>query len=139
MSESNFILYQGHCFHLFRNTWFEAIENYLSRKLTEHLKIDLESIPSHLRVSCKIGDLLRQVDKEYSFTANYVKGSGDAYSDLKERFRPDKRYLPPIRILGGNRQDAAFKGALPVYDGQGDMLMIICYSVQCSLYWDQWR
>ncbi len=48
MSESNLILYQGHCFHHLRNTWFEAIENYLSRKLTEHLKLDLESIPSHL-------------------------------------------------------------------------------------------
>jgi hypothetical protein len=31
--------------------------------------------------------------------------------------------LPPIRALGGNRQDAAFEGALPVYNGHGDMLI----------------
>ena len=114
MSEQDLILYQGHCFNHLRNTWFEAIELYLSRKVTDLLRDDLESIPLHLCVSCKLGDLLRQVDKEYSFTTNYFKGSGDAYSDWKERFRPGKRYMPPIRVLGGNRQDAAFEGALPV-------------------------
>ncbi len=83
-----------------------------------------------MRVSCKISDLLRQIDKEYSFTANYFKGSGDDYADWKERFRPGKRYLPPIRVLGGNRQDAAFEGALPVYDGRGDMLI---FTNECLL------
>ncbi len=117
MSGPELILYQGHCFHHLRNTWFETIENYLSRKLTDCLRHDLGVIPSHLRVFCKISNLLRQVDKEYSFTANYFKGSGNEYADWRERFHPGKRYLPPIRILGGNRQDAAFKGALPVYDG----------------------
>jgi hypothetical protein len=130
MSGPDLILFQGHCFHHLRNTWFEAIENYLSRKLTNYLRQDLESIPSHLRVSCKISDLLRQVDKEYSFTANYFKGSGNEYADWKERFRPGKRYLPPIRVLGGNRQDAAFEGALPVYDGQADMLI---FTNECLL------
>ena len=74
MSGTDLILYQGHCFHHLRNTWFEAIENYLSQKLTAYLRHDLESIPLHLRVSCKISDLLRQLDKEYSFTANYFQG-----------------------------------------------------------------
>jgi hypothetical protein len=74
-------------------------------------------------MSCKISDLLRQVDKEYNFTANYFKGSGNEYADWKERFRPGKIYLPSIRVLGGNRQDSAFEGALPVYDGQADMLI----------------
>ncbi len=31
--------------------------------------------------------------------------------------------MPPIRVLGGNRQDAAFEGALPVHDGRGNMLI----------------
>jgi hypothetical protein len=123
MSGPELILYQGHCFHHLRNTWFEAIENYKARKLSEYLQLDLESIPLHLRVSCKISDLLCQVDKEYSFTANYFKGNGNKYADWKERFRPGKRYLPPIRVIGGNQQDAAYKGALPVYDGRADMLI----------------
>jgi hypothetical protein len=87
-------------------------------------------IPSHLCISCKIGGLLCQVDKEYSFIAYYFKGSGDAYSDWKERFCLGKRYLPPIRVLGGILQDAAFEGALPVYDRRGDMLI---FTNECLL------
>jgi hypothetical protein len=87
----------------------------------DYLKHDLESIPSHLRVSCKISDLLCQVNKEYSFTASYFKGSGDDYADWKERFCPGKYYLPPIHVLGGNRQDRAFEGVLPMYDGHGNI------------------
>jgi hypothetical protein len=74
-------------------------------------------------VSCKISNLLRQVNKEYSFTTNYFKGNSNNYADWKERFCLGKRYLPPIKVLGGNPQDAAFEGALPVYDGHADMLI----------------
>ena len=130
MRNVDLILYQGHCFNHLRNTWFESIENYLSRKLTEYLKHDLELIPSHLCVSCKISNLLRQVDKEYSFTANYFKGSGEDYADWKKRFCPSKRYLPPICVLGGNRQDASFEGARPVYDGRAYMLI---FTNECLL------
>jgi hypothetical protein len=52
-----------------------------------------------------------------SIVSHYFKGSGNEYADWKEHFCLDKRYLPPIRVLGGNQQDAAFEGALPVYDG----------------------
>jgi hypothetical protein len=58
LNDQDLILYQGHCFNLLQNTWFEAMENYLSRKITDFLTHDLELIPLHLRVSCKIGDLL---------------------------------------------------------------------------------
>ena len=102
MSNSDLILFQAHCFNHLRNTWFEAIKSYLSRKVMEYVKRDLELIPLHLHVSCKISDLLCQVDTEYSFTANYFKGSGDNYADWKERVRPGKLYLPPICVLGGN-------------------------------------
>ncbi len=37
MNDQDLILYQGHCFNHLWNTWFEAIENYLSRKITEFL------------------------------------------------------------------------------------------------------
>jgi hypothetical protein len=90
MNDLDLILYQGHCFNHLRNTWFEGIENYLSRKITDHLKNDLEIIPSHLQVSCKISDLLCQVVKQYSFTANYFKGSSDDYADCKEGYPPSR-------------------------------------------------
>ncbi len=123
MSDRELVIYQGHCFHHLRNTWFEAIENFLTKKISDDLRDDLEEIPSFLRVAKSLGELLRQVDKEYSFTANYPKGSGADYADWKERYRPGKRYLPPIRVLGGNRQDSSFEGALPIYDGRADMMM----------------
>ena len=63
MSPMALILYQGHCFHHLCNTWFEAIENYVSRKLNEWLQHDLELILSHLRVSCKISDCHRPPDQ----------------------------------------------------------------------------
>ena len=30
----------------------------------------------------------------------------------------------PIHVLGDNRQDVAFEGALPVYDRRGNMLIL---------------
>ena len=63
MSNSYLILFQAHCFNHLWNTWFKAIESYLSRKVTEYVKRDLKLIPLHLRVSCKISDLLCQVDR----------------------------------------------------------------------------
>ena len=86
---------------------------------------------SHLIcIACHLSELLLQDDKEYSFTANYAKGSGDDYYDWKVRYRPGKRYLPIIRVVGGNRQDSAFEGALPVYDGLDDML---AFTHECLL------
>ncbi len=62
MSDADLILFHWHCFNHLRNTWFEAIENYL-KKTDRISKAYLKLIPRHLRVSCKISDLLRQVDK----------------------------------------------------------------------------
>jgi hypothetical protein len=38
--------------------------------------------------------------------------------------------LTPIKVLGGNQQDLAFKGALPLYDGRGGMLI---FTNECLL------
>ena len=66
--------------------------------------------------------MLIQADKEFNLTCNYKKGDGDGYEHYKEVKHPGKRYLPIIRVTGGARQDAAFEGALPLYDGRADML-----------------
>ena len=77
-------------------------------------------------------DLLRMVDKEYNRTANYAKGTGDQYADWLGRFRPGRRYLPIVRVLGGNRQDASFEGAFPIYDSMSDMLKYTDQCLMCS-------
>ena len=121
--ESERVVYQGSCHNHLRNTWMDHVETYLARKLEDHLKHDLELIPSHLRVTCRLSELLIQVDKEYNFSANYPKGHGDAFHDWLKKYHPGKRFLPTIRVCGGSRQDYAFEGAFPVYDALDEMLL----------------
>ena len=122
LGEDQLVIHQAHCFNHLRNIWMGAVELYLTKKMIDVFKHDLELIPFQYRVACSLSELLIQVDKEYNFTANYPKGSGEAYHDWKQRFRPGKRYLPIIRVLGGNRQDSSFEGALAIYDGRADMM-----------------
>ena len=58
MAYEDLHIYQGHCFNHLRNVWFEKIETFLAKKLKSHLKHDLDLIPPHIRVSCKLSDLL---------------------------------------------------------------------------------
>jgi hypothetical protein len=123
-------MYQTNCFQHLRNIWMGAVEDMMAKKLGAHLKHDLELIPPHLRVACRLSELVLQTDKEYNDCANYAKGSGDDYHGWRQRYRPGKRYLPVIRVAGGTRQDSAFEGALPVYDGLDDML---AFTHECLL------
>ena len=91
-------------------------ELFLTRKLEEHMKHDHELIPSNLHVTCRLRELLIQVDKQDNKTANYAKDHCADYLDYRLRYCPGMHYLPVICVCGGNRQDSAFEGALPVYD-----------------------
>ena len=96
------------------------------------MKDDLELIPSHLRVTCKLGDLARMVDKECNLTCSYRKGHGDEFSHYKELFHPGKRWLPIVRVLGGNRQDGSFEAALPIYDQHEDIVAFLTKELENS-------
>jgi len=122
LSKEQLVIFQGNCFNHLRNVWLKQVENYLGRKLEDVMKIELGLLPPHLRVSCYLSELSRQVDKECNVTCNYPKGHGNEYCDWKEEFHPGKRWLPVIRALGGNRQDGAFEAALPIYDQRQDIL-----------------
>ena len=122
--------------------------NHLSSKFTELLCNDLAIIPPHLRVTCSIGHILRACDKEFAFTANYAKGHGSMFHAWMESFRPGLLFVPVVRVLNGNRQDASFEGAFPLYVGHSHMVaflnerlcaskttlyMILCSSKACPL------
>ena len=92
------------------------------KKLQAHLKQDLDHIASHLHIACFLSELFQQVDKEYSKKSNHMKGHGRVFKGWLIWYHPVKQYLPAIQVLGKNRQDAAFEGSLPVYDGLDDML-----------------
>ena len=131
------------------NTWMDAVEVFLGHTLEDHLTHSLDLIPPHLRVTCRLSELLIQIDKEYNFSANYPKGHGDAFHDWLMKYYPGKRFLPTIRVCGGKRQDSAFEGALPVFDALDEMLAFtgecllsgekIFFSVVCFIHWDQWK
>jgi len=132
LREDELKIYQGNCWNHLRNVWLGAVEKYLDKKLQDIMKNDLALIPPHLRVTCNLGELNRQVDKECNVTCNYKKGHGDEYQDYKEEFHPGKRWLPVIRALGGTRQDGSFEAALPIYDQRQDILNFLAKELDIS-------
>jgi hypothetical protein len=80
------IIYQGSCHNHLRNTWMDQVELYLIRSLENHLKESFDIIPPHLRVTCRLSELLIQVDKEYNYTANCPKGHDDAFHDWLHKY-----------------------------------------------------
>jgi hypothetical protein len=108
-------LYQGNFHQHLRNILVEAGVNHLLSKLSELPCNDLAIIPPHLCVTCKIGDILQACDKEFNFTANYAKEHGSMFHAWMETFCPGSLFVPVVRVLGGNRQDAFFEGVFPLY------------------------
>jgi len=118
-------LYQGNCHHHLRNILVESGANHLSSKLSHLLCEDIAIIPPHPCVTCKIGDILRACDKEFNLTANYAKGHGGMFHAWMETFRPGSLFVPVVRVLNGNQQDAAFEGAFPLYIGRSHMVAFL--------------
>lgn len=116
------IMYQGDCLHHIRCVLFNAIDNFLGAKLEEHLSHSLKLVPKNVRVSCRLGDVNIQCDKEFNETANYAKGHGDMFGRHLARNHPDKPRLTCVRVMGGTRQDASFEGAVPIFDMVDEML-----------------
>ena len=98
-------------------------------------------------MTCSINHILRACDKEFAFTANYAKGHGGMFHAWMETFRPGSLFVPVVRVLNGNRQDASFEGAFPLYVGRSHMvaflnerlcagkpiLYMTCFSNVCQL------
>jgi hypothetical protein len=118
-------LYHGNCHQHLCNILVEAGANHLSFKLSHLLCEDLAIIPPHLCVTCKIGDILRACNKEFNFTANYAKGHGGMFHAWMETFRPGSLFVPVVRVLNGNQQDASFEGAFPLYVGHSHMVAFL--------------
>ncbi len=116
-------MYQGNCHQHLCNILVKVGVNYLSSKLSELLCDNLAIIPPHLHVTGKIGDILRTCDKEFNFTANYSKGQSSMFHAWMETLCPGSLFVPVVRVLNGNRQDAWFEGAFPIYVGRSHMVV----------------
>ena len=95
-------LYHGNCHQHLHNILVEAGANHLSFKLSHLLCEDLAITSPNLCVTCKICDILRACDKEFSFTASYAKGHGDMFHAWMETFCPGSSFVPVMRVLNGN-------------------------------------
>jgi hypothetical protein len=118
-------MYQGNCHQHLRNILVESGANHLLSKLSELLCDDLALIPPHLRVTCKIGNILRACNKDFNFTANYAKGHGSMFHAWMETFCPGSLFFPVVRVLNGNQQDAAFEEAFPLNIGHSHMVAFL--------------
>ncbi len=123
--EDKLKMFQGNCHQHLQDILVDVGENYLSSKFSHLLCNDLGIIPPHLRVTCKIGDILRACDKEFNFTANYAKGRGGMFHAWMETFHPRSLFVPVVWVLNGNRQDASFEGAFPLYVGRSHMVAFL--------------
>ena len=52
-------------------------------------------------------------------------GQGDMLCAWMETFCPGSLFLPIVRVLNGNRQDASFDGAFPLYVGRSHMVAFL--------------
>ena len=108
-----------------QNIFVDAAKLHLAGSLTKLLCNDLAIIPSHLCITCKIGDILHACDTEFAFTANYAKGHGAMFHNWMDTYQPVSIILPIVHVLNGNWQDASFEGAFPLYIGRSHMVVFL--------------
>jgi hypothetical protein len=125
IDEVHLKIYQGYCFHHLQNILVDAVELHLAGSLTKLLYNDLGIIPSHLCITCKIGDILHACNKEFAFTANYAKEYGAMFHNWMDTYQPGSMFLPVVPVLNGNRQDASFEGTFPLYVGRSHMVAFL--------------
>ena len=74
MTEKQIAVYIGHCWHHLRCIWIGAGLKRANKYLSDVLGDDLHEIPLLLRVTTNIENILISLGKEFTLTANYVKG-----------------------------------------------------------------
>jgi hypothetical protein len=86
---------------------------------------DLAIIPSHLCITCRIGNILFACNKEFAFTANYAKRHWSMFHNWMDTYLPGSMFLSVVCVLYGYRQDTSFKGPFPLYIGQSHMVALL--------------
>ena len=86
----------------------------MSSYLNEILSWDLDAIDFRYHVSTMMDAVLRAVNKDLRFPANYPKGHGDDFNHWLKLNHPGD-FLVPVARISGSRQDLAAEGATAVY------------------------
>lgn len=114
ISEDQWLVVKTYCHHHLRNIWWKWMEDCLSKYLRDALEGSLEEIDPRVRVSTKISDIIRAVDKAFSLPANYPKGNGKEFLHWLEKYHPGALLVPTLRSAG-SRHDLNVEGAGAVY------------------------
>ena len=111
---TNVFTIKTHCHHHLRNIWWKWLEDGLSKFLRDRLEGSLAEISPNLRVSTKISDIIRAIDKEFSLPANYAKGQGKEFLHWLKKYHPGVLLVATLRSAG-SRHDLNVEGAGAIY------------------------
>ncbi len=102
------------CMNHLRNVWIGGMEKSLSKYLNQMLQSNLDEIDSTLRVTTSISAVIREIDKEFSLSANYPKGHGELFLEWIHEHYPGVLLLH-VEQATGSRQDLCTEGCLAIY------------------------
>ena len=105
--------YDYDCMHHLRNVWFGNMEKKLTKHLNVLLRADLDEIDPRLRVSASISAIVRAIDKEFSLSANYLKGHGELFLEWVRKHHPGELLLH-VERASGSRQDIYSEGSMAI-------------------------
>lgn len=114
IGEDKILTIKTYCHHHLRNIWWKWLEDCLSKYLRDALEGSLRQIDPRLRVTTKISDVIRAVDKEFSLPANYPKGHGKEFLHWLKKYHPGALLVPTLRSAG-SRHDLNVEGAGAIY------------------------
>jgi hypothetical protein len=114
VSSEKVFTFKTYCHQHLRNIWWKWLEDCLSKFLRKRLEGSLADINPNLRVSTKISDIIRAVDKEFSLPANYPKGQGREFLYWLKKYHPGVLLVPTLRGAG-SRHDLNVEGAAAIF------------------------
>ena len=111
---NNPLVLEVYCHHHIRNIWWGALIKHTSRFLRDSLSGCLDNIDARLRVQPNMKNILRSLDKCFSFPANYPKGNGAEFQHWAKKFHPGVA-LYPVQRSTGARHNMVLEGAVAAY------------------------
>ena len=99
--------------HHLCNVWFGNMEKKLTTQLNCILRPSLAEIDPMLRVLASISALIREIDKEFSVSSNYLKGHGELFLEWMQAHHPGELLLHVERV-SGLVQDMCTEGSMVI-------------------------
>ena len=96
------------------------------------MKTDLEQIHLSLRITTKIINILRAIERYLGGKANYAKGKGDEFMNWMNRYHPTAYLYNVSRACGGSRQYIGVEGAIDIPMDVPYYLEFLIWRMRCG-------